>query len=87
MHIRCIAGGNHSAFEPYPPEQVGTKRTYHFNLPVDYSAALEPFYAKSECAFNAEDARHLMEVLKQKDGWTEEEVIDQIRSNVTKCKS
>ena len=43
MHIRCIAGGNPDAFEPFAPELVGAERTYGFSLPVDYAAALEPF--------------------------------------------
>jgi isopropylmalate/homocitrate/citramalate synthase len=75
MHIRCIAGGNPSAFEPYPPEQVGTQRTYHFTLPVDYTAALEPFVQKSGTALNPELKRQVLEILKKKEGVTEAEVV------------
>ena len=46
MHIRCIAGGNPEAFEPFDPQRVGADRTYGFCLPVDYTAALEPFLRK-----------------------------------------
>ena len=87
MHIRCIAGGNPQAFEPYPPEQVGTKRTYHFSLPVDYTGALEPFFSKSGCTSNREDAQRLLSLLREKDGWTEEEIISLIKSNIVELKS
>jgi isopropylmalate/homocitrate/citramalate synthase len=75
MHIRCIAGGNPSAFEPYPPEQVGTQRKYHFTLPVDYTAALEPFVQKSKASLNTEMKLQVLEILKRNEGSTEEEVI------------
>jgi isopropylmalate/homocitrate/citramalate synthase len=79
MHIRCIAGGNPSAFEPFPPEQIGTRRTYHFNLPVDYTAALQPFLQKSGQDVKAEEIPRLLAILKEREGCTEEEVIEIIR--------
>lgn len=80
MHIRCIAGGNPPAFEPYPPEQIGTSRRYHFSLPVDYKAALEPFLVRSGCSLNEEQIRAVLSVLKVKDGASEEEILDLIKS-------
>ena len=87
MHIRCIAGGNPPAFEPYPPEQVGTQRTYHFTLPVDYTAALEPFFKKSGCSWNQDDSKRLASLLQEKDGWTEDEIIGLIKANLIEYKS
>jgi isopropylmalate/homocitrate/citramalate synthase len=80
MHIRCIAGGNPSAFEPFPPEQIGTQRTYHFNLPVDYTAALQPFLTKSGIDINAEEIPKLLSILKDREGCTEEEIIEIIKA-------
>ena len=80
MHIRCIAGGNPSAFEPFPPEQIGTHRTYHFNLPVDYTAALQPFLQKSGKDVTPEEIPKLLAILKEREGCTEEEIIDIIRA-------
>jgi isopropylmalate/homocitrate/citramalate synthase len=87
MHIRCIAGGNPQAFEPYPPEQVGTRRTYHFSLPVDYTVALEPFFSKSGVPSTRDDSQRLLSLLREKDGWTEEEIISLIKSNIVELKS
>jgi isopropylmalate/homocitrate/citramalate synthase len=75
MHIRCIAGGNPPAFEAFPPEQVGTKRKYHFALPVDYTPALEPFVRKSGKSLNSHQTERALSMLKSKDGLTEEEVL------------
>jgi isopropylmalate/homocitrate/citramalate synthase len=80
MHIRCIAGGNPSAFEPFPPEQIGTRRTYHFNLPVDYTVALQPFLQKSGKDVKAEEIPRLLATLKEREGCTEEEILEIIRS-------
>jgi isopropylmalate/homocitrate/citramalate synthase len=78
MHIRCIAGGNPSAYEPYPPEQIGTVRKFHFALPVDYTLALEPFVRKSGYELSADEKDHLLAMLKSMDGYTESEIIELI---------
>lgn len=82
MHIRCIAGGNPAAFEPFPPEQVGTERTYEFTLPVDYTAAVEPFIRKSGRLVKPDDVSRILDGLKQKGRWTEQEIIQYIDSHV-----
>jgi isopropylmalate/homocitrate/citramalate synthase len=79
MHIRCIANGNSEAFEAYPPEQVGTERTYHFSLPVDYSSALEPFIRKSGAELNPEKIREVLATLRAQEGYTEHQVIQIIQ--------
>jgi isopropylmalate/homocitrate/citramalate synthase len=79
MHIRCIAGGNPSAFEAYPPEQVGTERKYHFSLPVNYSVALEPFVKKNGTVLTQDQEQRVLAILKAREGCSEEEVIETIR--------
>lgn len=82
MHIRCIAGGNPPAFEPFDPRQVGGERTFDFALPVDYTVALEPFFRKAGCDLSAQARGHLLDTLKARcdgAGWTEEEIIGLIR--------
>ncbi len=81
MHIRCIAGGNPPAFEPYPPEQVGTVRMFDFSLPVDYTTALEPFVKKSGFTLSHEESSRVLVALKERSPCTEEEVIGLIRSH------
>ena len=81
MHVRCIAGGNPSAFEPFDPHQVGAERTYGFSLPVDYTAALAPFIAKSGCTLTAQGAAGLLDKLRIRDGregWTERQIVELI---------
>lgn len=83
MHIRCIAGGDPPAFEPYPPEQVGAERKYDFSLPVDYTAALEPFVLRSGCRPSPEQLDTIVAQLKarrDRSGWTEAAVIEVVRS-------
>jgi isopropylmalate/homocitrate/citramalate synthase len=80
MHIRCIAGGNPEAFEPYPPEQIGASRRYSFSLPVDYSAALEPFLARSGLALTSAQVREVLDALREREGVSESEIQDVIRS-------
>lgn len=83
MHIRCIAGGNPAAFEPFDPRQVGAERRYDFSLPVDYTSALEPFLRKSGCALAAPAVEQLLAQLRQRagnGGWSEDEIIRLTRS-------
>lgn len=80
MHIRCIAAGNPSTFEPYPPEQVGRERKYFFSLPVDYRAALEPFLQKSRRSLDEEEHEKLVNILQAGEGFTESELLELIRS-------
>ena len=82
MHIRCIAGGNHEAFEPFEPELVGTERSYAFCLPVDYAAALEPFLRKAAVHLDPDRAAALLARLREELDVTEVEIlrcIDQLR--------
>ncbi len=80
MHIRCIAGGNPEAFEPFDPRLVGAKRTYGFCLPVDYSTALEPFMAKCSGQQQSKTQIHaLVEQLRNEPDKTEEQVLQSIR--------
>ena len=76
MHIRCIAGGNPPAFEAYPPEQVGTERTYHFALPVDYSSALEPFTRKSGRTLTDHQAERVLNEIRSRGGLTEKQILE-----------
>ena len=81
MHIRCIAGGNPAAFEPFDPQQVGAERTYGFSLPVDYAAALGPFIAKSGCTLGANQIACLLSKLRERndfEGWTEQQILQLI---------
>ena len=55
MHIRNAASGNQAAFEPFAPELVGAERRYAFNLPVDYTPALVPFFEELGLAMPAEE--------------------------------
>lgn len=80
MHIRCIAAGKPSTFEPYPPEQVGRERKYFFSLPVDYRAALEPFLQKSRRSLDEEEHEKLLNILQAGEGFTESELLELIRS-------
>lgn len=82
MHIRCIAGGNPAAFEPFPPEEVGTERTYEFTLPVDYTAAVEPFIKKSGRSVKPDEVSRILNGLKQKGRWTEQEIIQYIEASI-----
>ena len=78
MHIRCIAGGNPAAFEPFDPQQVGNERTYGFSLPVDYAAAIAPFIEKSGCTLGADQIACLLSKLRERNeakGWTEQQII------------
>ena len=78
MHIRCIAGGNPSAFEPFDPRQVGAERTYGFSLPVDYAGALAPFIEKSGRTLGANEVACLLSKLRERndvDGWTEQQIL------------
>jgi isopropylmalate/homocitrate/citramalate synthase len=82
MHIRCIAGENPAAFEPFDPAQVGTERTYDFSLPVDYRPALEPFLRKSGCRLDPGAVPALVAALRQDGngrGLTEQDVLRRIR--------
>jgi isopropylmalate/homocitrate/citramalate synthase len=87
MHIRCIAGGNPSAFEPFPPEQVGTERTYEFTLPVDYASAVEPFIKKSGHSVTANELSQILTGLKKKGRWKEQEIIEYIHANMASLKN
>ena len=64
MHVRCIAGGNPRAFEPFDPHQVGQQRTYGFSLPVDYGPAIEPFVRSSGCQVAAKDYPALIDAIR-----------------------
>ena len=80
MHIRCIAGGNPEAFEPFDPHLVGAERSYGFCLPVDYSAALEPFFAKCSARLPSNtQIPALLEQLRDAPDKTEAEVLRSIR--------
>jgi isopropylmalate/homocitrate/citramalate synthase len=88
MHIRCIAGGNPAAFEPFPPEQVGTERTYEFTLPVDYASAVEPFIKKSGVSVSPDEFSQIVSGLKKKGRWKEQEIIEYIHANMPEsCKN
>jgi isopropylmalate/homocitrate/citramalate synthase len=78
MHIRCIAGGNPQAFEPFDPHLVGAERTYGFCLPVDYSAALVPFLAKSACTLPASQMSALLEQLRREPDLSEQQILSHI---------
>ncbi|MCX7886032.1 MAG: hypothetical protein N3B01_02085 [Verrucomicrobiae bacterium] len=78
MHIRCIAGGNPQAFEPFDPRLVGKERTYSFGLPVDYAAALEPLLRKSGAKPSEEQIGRLLKKLRSRPDWSEAEVLKQI---------
>ncbi|MBY0523242.1 MAG: hypothetical protein K2R98_07580 [Gemmataceae bacterium] len=83
MHIRCIAGGNPSAFEPYDPRQVGAERKFDFSLPVDYSTAVEPFIRKSGCALERPAVERLLAQLQAREGrtgWSEQEILQLTRT-------
>jgi isopropylmalate/homocitrate/citramalate synthase len=75
MHVRCIAGGNPDAFEPFDPQRVGTERTFGFGLPVDYAGALEPFLRKSGVTLTPEQIRNLLERLRRAPDQTEGQVL------------
>lgn len=77
MHIRCIAGGNPGAFEPFDPQLVGADRTYGFGLPVDYAAALEPFLRQSGVELSPEQMAKLLEQLRR--------APDQSAAQILKC--
>ena len=82
MHIRCIAGGNPSAFEPFDPHQVGAERTYDFSLPVDHSDSVEPFIRTSGAALDPAEVSGLVTALRDGSdggGWTEARIGQQIR--------
>jgi len=82
MHVRCIAGGNPAAFEPFAPGQIGAERRFGFSLAVDYRTALEPFVHRSGCSIAASDVPELVQVLRSRDtgrGLSEPEVIQSIR--------
>lgn len=76
MHIRCIAGGNTNAFEPFEPSLVGAERTYGFCLPVDYSGALEPFLAEHGRSLTSTSMEKLLTKLRQRHDWTEKDIRD-----------
>lgn len=75
MHVRCIAGGNPDAFEPFDPQLVGAERTYGFGLPVDYTGALEPFLRKSSVSLSPEQIRSLLDKLRCKPDWSEAQIL------------
>ena len=75
MHIRCIAGGNPEAFEPFDPQRVGADRTYGFCLPVDYTAALEPFLRKCAVHLSPPQTAALLEKLRHEPDQTEEQIL------------
>ena len=78
MHIRCIAGGNPAAFEPYDPRQVGAERKYDFSLPVDYTTAVEPFIRKSGSVLDQPAVECLLAQLQAREGrggWSEQEIL------------
>ncbi len=75
MHVRCIAGGNPDAFEPFDPQRVGAERTYGFGLPVDYAGALEPFLRKSGVTLSPEQIRNLLDKLRSKPDWSEAQIL------------
>ena len=77
MHIRCIAGGNPDAFEPFDPQRVGAERTYGFCLPVDYAAAIEPFLRKSGVELSPEQMTALLAKLRS--------APDQSEAQILKC--
>lgn len=78
MHVRCIAGGNPEAFEPFDPQRVGAERTYGFSLPVDYAGALEPFLQKSGVTLSAEQVQKLLDTLRSRPDWSEAQVLELI---------
>ncbi len=75
MHVRCIAGGNPEAFEPFDPQLVGAERTYGFCLPVDYAAALEPFLRKSGVTLTPEQMTALLEKLRSAPDQSEAQIL------------
>ncbi len=75
MHIRCIAGGNPEAFEPFDPQLIGAERTYGFGLPVDYTGALEPFLRKSGVTLSPAQTQILLDKLRGKPDWSEEQIL------------
>jgi homocitrate synthase NifV len=75
MHVRCIAGGNPSAFEPFDPQLVGAERTYSFGLPVDYAGALEPFLRKGGVTLSPEQIRNLLDKLRSLPDWSEAQIL------------
>jgi isopropylmalate/homocitrate/citramalate synthase len=75
MHVRCIAGGNPDAFEPFDPQRVGAERTYGFGLPVDYTGALEPFLRRSGVTLSPEQLRNLLDKLRGKPDWSEAQIL------------
>ncbi|MBM3860959.1 MAG: hypothetical protein FJ395_15110 [Verrucomicrobia bacterium] len=75
MHVRCIAGGNPDAFEPFEPRLVGAERTYGFGLPVDYTGALEPFLRKSGVTLSPEQIQNLLDKLRNKPDWSESQIL------------
>jgi isopropylmalate/homocitrate/citramalate synthase len=78
MHIRCIAGGNPEAFEPFDPERVGADRTYGFGLPVDYEGALEPFLRKSGVRPTPAQLAALLEKLRSAPDQNETQILKHI---------
>ncbi len=82
MHIRCIAGGNPSAFEPFDPNRVGVERTYSFDLPVNYKVALEPFAQNAGLLLQDADLPDLIAFLRERSGsggLTEQEILTYLR--------
>ena len=82
MHIRCVAGGNPSAFEPFGPAQVGAERTFDFSLPLDYEAALRPFAQKCGCAFDQAEVPALVAAIRRGSsarGCTEQQILQVLR--------
>lgn len=85
MHIRNAASGNYKGFEPFEPELIGAERKYAFTLPVDYSAALEPFYDKLGLKPDKEQQAAIMSELHKESigsGLSEQQVIELIKRMV-----
>lgn len=83
MHIRCIGGGNPAAFEPFDPHLVGAERTYGFCLPVDYTAALEPFLRQCSRQLSPDQMTALLEELRNEPDKTEQQILQCIRDTST----
>jgi isopropylmalate/homocitrate/citramalate synthase len=73
MHVRCIAGGNPQAFEPFAPERVGATRRYGFSLTVDYAPALESLLESFGDGATVDPADLLARLREQSD-WDEEAI-------------
>lgn len=82
QHIRNAASGNRKGFEPFEPELIGAERKFAFTLPVDYSDALEPFYAKLGLNPGISRNASLLKTLHRESavgGLTEEQVLGLIK--------